>query len=215
MQLRLVDRYTNMDVQFVSKDQKTVESEIFRGVFLDSDGDADFYFECDDILEDIADRRKNNYLQFSFYKGSDFFSFSGKIDQERKWNGIRAIKVAMLSGIEKSSRRVAHRIEVSIPIEIAFGEMAKVYQGTTYDISNNAIGLMSNDEIKSKDMVDLTFNLLENDFSFKAKMIRGGLNYKSRHYRYDYVFVFEEENDKEEIQKLVLTMFNYRMSFLR
>ena len=211
MELRYIEPGTQMDIQIISAE----DSRLLSGVFVDTERGASFYITCDELFDRFDELYRSCKLHFTFYRGSDVYSFSGLMDDTRSKD--RVILATATSVIEKTSRRKAPRIEMGISAEI-FGKTpgggeGPLLVGTTNNISTTGLSLFAQDKVALPDgQYVAEFTLIQPEkISLPVKFIRMGDAPQSVQYRYDYAFLFDCENDSEGIRNLTLSLFRYKM----
>ena len=220
MQLRFIDSGTRLDVQAAPSGSRSYEEEIYVGKFSSMEDSTTFTLECNALYERPQKFIQGDYLKFTFFRGSEIYTFEGQI------NGIiskydNRIKVSAVTPLEKSNRRKSNRIQINIPVKIYKKNPAEpngagdlVCTGTTFDISNTGICIMSNEklDLRKSSQFTVEFSLLrfEAPFFLTVNHVRSSACLQFVQFEYDHAFLFDCDNEAEKVNKMTLSLFKYK-----
>jgi len=221
MQIKFIPNGTRLDVQAAPDGSRAYDEEILFGIFVDSKDDLLFYLECPVLFEREREPQEGDFLRFSFYRGSENYTFEGKIGLIADSFGKKLIHINVISFVEKASRRKMQRIQVSLPATLYKpdpdqkdkpGELSQKL--TTFDISGTGLCLLSNEQLDLRDGSDFIVELhLPNSetFTLSAKHVRTGNCPQYVLYRYDHAFVMDYENATGVMYDLTLALFKLKL----
>jgi len=119
-----------------------------------------------------------------------------------------------------TNRRLAPRYQVNIEAKICKlapnkpnNTGAVICGGLIHDISITGVSFLSNEEFNNQDEICIVkFSFLsEETFYLPVKLIRTGEFPRNIEYKNDYAFLIDYENNPEELQKLTLALFKFKM----
>ena len=222
MELRFLDRGTPLSIEFLTRDLKPLSDEKFTGKFYDMENVMTFFITSDELFKRFDEFDTSCYLRISFQRGTDAYTFTGKLNSTVKKSRQDLILITATSLLEKSEIRNAPRIEISLPVNIhkiapgapnQAGEL--LLRGSSQDISNTGMCVYSDTYIEKQDgsAYIAEFSITGGKvFYLRAKLMRSERS-PVVSYKYAYGFLFEYgENAADEKSDLAMFMLKYRTS---
>ena len=221
MQLRFIDRNTKMEIEMLASPNVASETgeETFDGVFVDSEKSTDFFFTCDAIVGNLKEFSADQYWKFSFYRGDQRYAFSGKIISAQIQGGREVLLAASTSLLEKNSPQKSPRIIISIPLTVYHAADENEEQtgsifctGKMIDVSSGGISFItqSSIEVKREQQYIAEFTISGSRFRMPITFIRSWAAahaYKETNHS----FMFSKDVCPEEVKRLTVALFEYRL----
>jgi len=223
MQLRFITRDTKLDVQVGLDVSRTYSETIFPGTFIGADNDFSCTIECD-MLFGLARRPQHgDYIKVSFHREADTLHFEARINKvfEDLITHKQQILLTVISDLETTSRRKELRIQVSVPVSLHLANRPidpndYVLKGTTLDISNSGICVLSNERLDTSH---------DNHYVVQLHLPRGSVKYMPmRHMRSgdsplvqlsrEHIFLWNDSISTEEIKEFIYLLFKLRLDGL-
>ena len=221
MQLKFIENGTRLDVQVATDGSRAYTEKNLFGTFVDSKTDLLFLLDCQELLARERTPQEGDFMRFTFFRGAESFTFEGKLISILDDFGRKLLLVNAVSPIEKSSRRKAQRIQISLPVTLyrpSFtqndipGEFSSNL--TAFDISSTGICLLSNQKLDLLDGDDFVVELhVPNSipYLFPAKHIRTGNCPQFVQFNYDHAFSFDDDGNIRKIYNLTLKLFELKL----
>jgi len=220
MELRFIDNGTRLDVQAASDGSRSYGDEIYPGKLVSMEDNLSFTMECGALNQLPRELTQGSYLKFTFYRGAEVYTFEGKVNGSVSKYDDRVL-VTAVTPLERSSRRKSQRILINIPVNVykkdpnqpnGIGNL--VCMGTSFDISNTGICVLSDEKLDLRDGTRFIaeFSLhREETFFLTVIHIRTGNSPNLIQFKHDHAFLFDEESEAEKINKMILSLFQYKL----
>ena len=220
MQIRFIDYGTQLDIQVAADSSRSYGEDVYQGIFIGmEEGFVTFSIESDDLLINEQKLEPGNVLKLTFTRDSSIYAFEGKVREVSLPYKKNRVVLDATSPIEKYSRRKYERVPLSIPITVYKTDPNKKERtglvactGVTFDISNEGVCVMSNEKLDLRGGSDflVEFVLKGSDlYLLSAKHTRTGNCPQFVLYAYDYAFVFDREKEGEDINRMILSLFQH------
>lgn len=221
MNLKFVEKGTRLDVFEITKNDEVIKE--YNAKFYDTVTPISFLVESEDIYENINDIDRDNYLKISFFRGSNMYTFKGKIKENTVINGHNLTQIDQKTEIIVSTRRTSPRHEIVTSVILYESLQAReanesLATGQILDISNDALCFLSNKSIavlEPEHIYFLEFFLSKSDrFLLPALLKRRGNSPQSVQFKYDYGFIFDYTDRPDQRTRLITSIFKHKMNGL-
>ena len=211
-----------MTLQLLDKGRILLDTMEYEAQFVDTASDpVCFYMRCPDLSGSFNERWSGRVFRFNFVRGPDAFTFDGRLDSIGLIDREETIFVTMVGFLEKSNRRKSLRIELNVDMEVyridpsapdKVGERVAV--GLIFDINEGGLCFLSDSRYKFSDHAGYiaSFSIGAERFNLHIRHLRSGDCKHSVQFRYDIVFIFGEEMDKNRFHDVVYRVLQRRIS---
>jgi len=219
MNLRLLEKGTPLSIELLTHDLKPLADEKFMGKFYDMEKGLTFLITSDELFERFNEFDPSCYLKITYQRGSDEYTFTGKLSSAVEKSRDPLILITATSPIKKIELRQAPRIEISLPVNIykvapcavsRVGDL--LLKGSSMNISNIGMCILSDISIEEQGGSEFIaeFSIIRSRvFFLRAKLMRRGQS-PLISYKYMYGFLFEYDNNSDEKYNLTVAMFKYK-----
>jgi len=204
---RLIDDKTSFKIEIVNKRKNTKSA--FACVLHEPVKDTSLILENDDLHDFCVTLSPNAPMHLSFIQDVKEYAFEAKFDMVLIKNDVKLTEVTAIGVIKESSRRATKRFGVIAGIELYDEkdgkDMKPLYTGQSYDISCDAVSLLSNGDLELSDKLYYTrFKLFgKENFVIPARLLKKRPAPLSSFYRYEYVFLFDLKDDRATKNRLL------------